>query len=159
MKAHFFDTSNPITIIGFLGRLKLACDTNKIHERAAVEALPYYVKHSLANGLHSYMCAEGRSALLSVSVREDKTCPRTLLQSYPEVLRFFLKKFVTDQAIAKHNVKILLYMQSANMTSRKFADFLIAESCKGVDVYDESATNNIFIKRVGASISSSLQDC
>lgn len=36
IKAYFFFHSNPITIISFLPCFKLACDTNHIHEGAAM---------------------------------------------------------------------------------------------------------------------------
>lgn len=46
VKAHFFDPSNPISIIGFVATLKLVCDTNRIHEGATMLILLLFVKKS-----------------------------------------------------------------------------------------------------------------
>lgn len=40
-KVYFFGASNSISIIGFLTTFKLACDTNNIHEGAAMWVVNY----------------------------------------------------------------------------------------------------------------------
>lgn len=57
MKAHFFDTSDPISIIGFLATFKFACDTNRIHERADMWVLYFCEENILASILISRMSA------------------------------------------------------------------------------------------------------
>lgn len=104
------------------------------------------------------MCEEDRSAPLSASVRCDKTRPRNFWRSYPEVVNYLLKKFVTDQAFVEYDATILRYMQPTNMTSQQIADDLIAKSCKVADVYEQSTLNDVSIEGVDASIRHSLRE-
>lgn len=134
MKAHFFDPKDPIFIIGFLATFELTCDTNKIHEGAAMWVLPHFVKETIANALNSRMCAEDRTAPLVATVRHDKIRHQKLLRSYPEVVNYLLKKFATGAEIAEYDATILRYMHPASMTHQQFADDLIAKSCKVANI-------------------------
>lgn len=53
MKEHYFDPSDPISIVGFLATFKLVCDTNCVHKEAAMEVLLLSVKNALASALNS----------------------------------------------------------------------------------------------------------
>lgn len=96
MRAYFSDPKGPIFIIGFPATFNLACDTNKIHEEAAICVLTRYVKETLANALNSRRCAEDRSAPLAASKRNIESRPQKLLRSYSKVVNYLLKKFATD---------------------------------------------------------------
>lgn len=106
MKEHFVDPRDPISIVGFLATFKIPCDTNKIHERAAMWVLRHFVKETLANVLNSHMCAEERSVLIAASVQNKEVRPLKLLQSYPEFVNYLWKKFATEHAIAENNATI-----------------------------------------------------
>lgn len=59
---HFFDPKDSFSNIGLLATLELACDTNRIHEGAALWVLPYYVCETLANALNCGMCETNKSS-------------------------------------------------------------------------------------------------
>lgn len=52
-KAHFFDPSNSISLIGFLAIFQMACDSNNSHGEAAMWVVPYFVKNVSAITLKS----------------------------------------------------------------------------------------------------------
>lgn len=52
MKAKFPDQSNSISIIGFVTTFKFACDTNRIHEKAVMLALPFLIKNGIELALN-----------------------------------------------------------------------------------------------------------
>lgn len=54
-KGHFFDLNSLISIIGFLATYKLACDTNNMHEEAAIWVQPSFYKTAFATTLNSRM--------------------------------------------------------------------------------------------------------
>lgn len=87
-----------------------------------------------------------------------QTCKlRKILRSYPEMISYSLKKYATDQTITKYDAAVLRYIQLAYMTSQQHAHDLVAKSYKVADVHDEETPNEVFIKRVDASIGNSLR--
>lgn len=152
MKAHLFDSEDPITMIGFLTTSKFACDTNHIQEGAAMWALPHYVNETLANSLDSRMCATDKSYPIATSLRNVDNQSHKLLRLYPDVVNYLLKKFATDPAIAGFDAAILLYMQAGNMTPEQYADDVVAKSCKVTDVFDKCTLNDVIIEGVDPSI-------
>lgn len=57
MKTHFLDPSDQISFIRLLARFRLACDTSRIHEKAEMWVLPFFVKNTLEMALYSRMYA------------------------------------------------------------------------------------------------------
>lgn len=72
-------------VLDFLTTLKLICDTNKIHEKAAMLVLFHYVDKPLAIALNNRRCAEDRSDPLAAS-EQNEPRSRKLLQFKPEVV-------------------------------------------------------------------------
>lgn len=117
MKAHFFHTSDPISIIDFLATFKLACDTNRVHEGVPMRVLPFLVINALASTLNSCMLATISISPAVVFVHFAKPLKQErFLWSYREVFNYFLKRFANDQAIAEKNSAILRYTQPASVT-------------------------------------------
>lgn len=52
IKASIFVSFDPISIMGVLSTFQLACDTNRIHERAAMQLLPFFMKKPDAAALN-----------------------------------------------------------------------------------------------------------
>lgn len=87
MKAHLFDRSNPISIIGFLETFNLACAANRIHDKTAMSVLPFFVKCTLSATLNSCMSAATNIISLVALVNTVKpTTQKIPLCSYSEVL-------------------------------------------------------------------------
>lgn len=81
-----FRNESHTSIIGFLTTFKRACDTNHVHEEAAIWVLPHCVEETLANALNSCMCTEDRLSAFATSVRNEDTRSSRLLRSYAEVV-------------------------------------------------------------------------
>lgn len=97
MNAHFFNPKDPILVIACLATLKLACDTNYIHETAAMWLLTHFVLEMLIIVLNRRIYAKNRLATLVALVHNQKPRFRQLLRSYPEVINLLLKTFYTDR--------------------------------------------------------------
>lgn len=104
------------------------------------------------------MCAEDRTAPIIVSERNIDKRSRKLLRFYPELVNYFLKKYVTDQAIVEYDVAIFRYMQPAHMTLQQYAEDLVAKSYKVADVCDEGTLEDVFIESGDASILHSIRN-
>lgn len=90
MKAHFFVSKDPISIIDFLSAFKLACVSNKIHEDVAMRFLPHYSKNPVANALNICTCAENWLPQFATSVQNERSRSCNLLRSYPELVSYLL---------------------------------------------------------------------
>lgn len=82
MKAHLFDSKNPLFIIGSLARFKLACKTNRMREELEMWVIPRYVNETFLDALNSFMCATDKSTLIEASVDHVENRSRNLLRSY-----------------------------------------------------------------------------
>lgn len=117
MKVHFSDRIDPVSIIEFFATFELACDTNNFHEGAGMWVLPFFEKKALATALSTHMSVADHNNPVVVSVNTaDLLIHRKLLQSYPEVMTYFLKKFANDQEKAEIDSKLLCYIQLPHMT-------------------------------------------
>lgn len=92
MKATFFDQKNSISIVGFMATLKLACNSNKIHEGAAMRVFPHFVQDSLAIILDSRMCAENWIATPVAFVQNEQYRSRKLERWSKKVISYLLTK-------------------------------------------------------------------
>lgn len=77
--------------------------------------LPHYVKDTIANELNSCICAKICPALLAAFARSGQHRSCELLRLYQGVVNNSLKKYATDQAIAKCDAAVLRYLKPANM--------------------------------------------
>lgn len=109
-------SKNPNFIKSFLVALKLACDSKKIYKGAATWFLALYVTNTLANALISLMRAWNRFVLFATSAQYKQHPYRKLLRLYLEVKNNFLKKFLAEQVISKHDAAALRYLYPVNMT-------------------------------------------
>lgn len=156
-EAHLFSPSNPIANISFKATLKLACNTNYIHESAAIWVF-LLVKNALKSTLNIRLLAGTDTASAAALVRltellNEKTIPR----SYPEAVNYFLKTLTNERAVAKLNSVILRFTQLASMTLMLYAGDLYPKSCEVADVYEESTLIDIFIQDVNTSSSNHLR--
>lgn len=68
------------------------------------------------------------------------------------MVKFLLKKYAANQAIAENDAGILSYVQAPNTTAQQNADNLITVLCKVADVYDEDTLNDVSTEVVDGSI-------
>lgn len=128
----------------------MRCDTSNIHEGAAMCLLPSLVKNALTVTFNSRMSPGVHINPVVSSAYTTKLLvqKKNLLQSYPKVVNYLLKKFPNFQAIAMMNFKILRSTKPVHMTSIQNADILLAKSCKAAEVRDKLALSTIFIEVV-----------
>lgn len=80
-KALFFDPKYLIFIISFMATLNLACNSDSIHEEAAMWVILYYVPENLKIALSIHMNAKHRLASIVAIVRNKQRWPREQLRS------------------------------------------------------------------------------
>lgn len=73
VEAHLFGPIDLISIIGFLVIFKLACDTNRILERAAMWVLLFFARNALALTLSIRMLAATNIAVAVASIQPTET--------------------------------------------------------------------------------------
>lgn len=130
MKAQFFDTKDLIPIIGFVAKFNIVRERSNMNERAALWILPHYVKGTINNALSSCICADDRMSIFAASVRIEDTSSRKKLRSYQVEVNHMLKKYPSNQEIAKNGTAVLLYAEPSSMTPQQYVDVLIAGLCK-----------------------------
>lgn len=96
------------------------------------------------------MAKHATSKVTLVSTVEPTTQKKEL-RSHAGTVKYLLKKFSNDHAVAEMSFEILQYTQPAHMAPMQYTVDLYAKSHKVVDVYDKSASNNIFIEAVNSS--------
>lgn len=97
MYSHTFDTTNPISILGFLKNFKLACHSDVRNEGAAMELLNFFRNQSASEVLNERLSAEPTDTKAS----RKPTVNSTYLTSYPQVVKFLLEKYATDDVVPK----------------------------------------------------------
>lgn len=148
MKTNIFDSFDPISIISFLSAFKLACDTNGVHEGAAMWLLHFFMKKPAAAALNS------RISLPSKSHRRHK---EGTLTTYCEVVNYLLETYATDDVIAETDAEILRFTQPPTKSPTEYAEALWNKALRCDRVYDEYVLKGIFIEGLHESIRHSMR--
>ena len=107
MKPHTFSVQDPIVVLGFLARLKMACENNGITERAGVLFCQFYLTGKAQALLQSRL----NSDTMAVHVGQCE-----MLKTYPEVVNLLLRTYGTNVEIAGAVCDVTSFRQSSNMT-------------------------------------------
>lgn len=92
IKSHIFDHLDRISIIGFLCNFKSACDTNGVHEGAAISHSNFFMKKLVLSELNTRLSSKRRAETVMPSV--EKT---TKLTTYSQVYNYLLPTNATDK--------------------------------------------------------------
>ena len=92
MKTHTFGGQDPIAMLEFLARFKMACDHNGVSEGAAVWCFQFY----LTGQVHALL----QSRLHGKTMAFDSE-QRVLPETYAEVVNFLLRTYATDDVISE----------------------------------------------------------
>jgi len=149
MKSQIFDPVDPITILSFLPAFKTACDSNGIHEGAAMWLFQYFVKKTTKAAIVARTTAG--------STGDGKT-PGSHLTNYPAVVQFLLKTYATDEVIAEADAEINRYRQPDRMSPPDYAHNLWTKALRCGTVYDEDRLKGIFIEGLHESICQSVRN-
>lgn len=146
MKALFYNPSDRVLVIGLLATFKLPCCTSRIHERAAVWVLPFFVESALRSTVNRHKSPATSIAAVVASVQlAGLLRQKKLLRSYSEVVNYLLKPFANDLAILKKDSTVWRYTPLPSMTPVQYTNDLNAKSSKVANVYHDSKLNGIFI--------------
>ena len=92
MKTHTFRGQDPIAVLGFLARFKMACDHNGVSEGAAVWCFQF----CLTGQAHELLQSRFHGNTMAVDAEQ-----RELLEPYAEVVNVFLRTYATDEVISE----------------------------------------------------------
>lgn len=132
---HTFDPFGLISILGFLKKLKLACDTNGKHENAPMWLYHLFMNRSLYAALKARLSAHPTSRKAS----QKMNVQLKYLPTYPHVVNFQLEKYATYEQIAEMESAITLFGELATMNPSPYAEGLVKMTLRYRDVYEEYA--------------------
>ena len=115
MRSHTFSGQDPIAVLGFLARLKTACDHNGITEGAAVWCFQFY----LTGQAHALLQSRLNGNTMAVDVKR-----RELLRTYPQVINFLLRTYATDEVTSEAVCDVTSSCQSSSMTEEVYSNHL-----------------------------------
>lgn len=136
MKPHTFDPFDLVSIIGFMCKFKLECDSNRIHERVALWLFHFFMQKSTSSALQTWMASKRKSRIKVAFTYKTAT-----LTTYPQVINY-LRMHVTDSKIADTKVEMATFTQICNKTLSQYARKL-REICSNVK---KSTKKNISMK-------------
>ena len=144
-----FSGDDPIAIIDFLQRFKIACDQNGFSEGAAMWLFQFYLKGQAATLLHSRM--QGNT----MAVEEDQT---EMLRTYPEVVNYLLETYATDEVIQEAYAEVLSYRQRPSQPELEFAKSLFALASRCGNVFTTTRLKAMFSDNVDKSIRAQVRN-
>lgn len=106
MKTAVFKSTDPISVLSFLGNFNTACDSNNIHEDAAVQLYPHFIR-------------EPTQAALSYRVTADKQNlqQQGKVKTYCRVVNYSSEKYATEEAIVEIEAKITSSKEPASINA------------------------------------------
>lgn len=146
IKDRKFTEKEPLGIISFLQDFKSACDACNIHEGAAMCIFKTFLTGS------AEVAVKSRISLPSSSTQRHEGA----LQSYSSIVNFLLKRYATDDNIAKLDSDIRSLRQGSS-TPTEFAQKLWTKSLVFGSEYDGKALKEMFVEGIQASIRKTLR--
>lgn len=111
IQSYIFEPFEPTSIIWFLSNFKLACDTNGIHEGAAVWLFNFFIKKSVSTVLNTRLASKH-----TAHTRMPFTEKTTSIMTYPQVVNYLLRTYGKDENIAETEDGIIMLSQPPNKT-------------------------------------------
>ena len=115
MKSDTFSGQDPIAVLGFLARLKMACDHKGITERAAVWCFQFY----LTGQAHALLQFRRNRNTMAVDVE-----PSEMFRTHPKVVKVFWHTFATNEVISEAVGDVTSFCQSSNMKGKVYSEQL-----------------------------------
>lgn len=147
IKPHAFDAFAPILIIGFLCNFKLARDTNRMDERAAICVSHFFSNKPASFALHTRLASKYKTR-----TRVNFTGKTTTLTTDPWVVSYFLWTYLADENIAHTEDYKPTFIHPPNEIPLQYAKKLVANTLRCGDVQNEQDLNESFLMRLNKSI-------
>lgn len=143
MRSEIFDSFDRISVLSFLSVLKLAFDTNGVHERAAVWLILLFMKLPTAVALNTGIVLKSKS--------HDRH-QEGALTSYGEAVNQLLETYATEDVIAEANADMMQLTQPSNKLPAECSESLSNTVLRCERVYDEYLVEGIFTEGFSESI-------
>ena len=130
LRSHFFDATDPISILAFLPQFKTACDTNGVHEGAETWLFQFFIKSPAKAALVARIRAPNKAK--AKHGRKDG-----ILTSYVQVVNYLLRSYATDEVIDREDTKLHRFSQPDGMNETDYTHVLWENALRFGSVYDE----------------------
>ena len=137
MRSHTFSGQDPIAVLGFLARLKMACDHNGITEGAALWCFQFY----LTGQAHALLQSRLNRNTMAVDVER-----RELLRTYSQVVNFLLRTYATKEVISEAVGDVTSFRQSSNMTEEVYSNHLWDKAFSCGTVFSDRRSKSLFVE-------------
>lgn len=133
MKTVVSKPSDPISVVSFLSNFKSACDSNIIHEGAAILLVSYFSWKPANAALWHPLIADKKSHQ-----------QRDRLTTYCYVVNYLFKTYGTNNFIAEAEVEILNFKEPFEMFAVQYFQALREKAIWCGMVYNKQILNTIF---------------
>jgi len=149
LQSQKFDGTDPVTVINFLDAFQTACDTNGIHEGAAMWLFQFFLKNPAQATVKARLAADsprkkkhriGSSSRRHLSNETEKLC------SYVEVVQFLLLTYATDEVIAEAMNDLQAFQQSPSTGAVDFSRKLYQKALRMGNVLPDRVIRSRFIE-------------
>ena len=103
MRTHTFGGQDPIVVLGFLTRFKMACDHIGVSEGAAVWCFQFY----LTGQAHALLQSRLHGNTMGADAEQ-----RERLETFAEVVNLLLRTYATDEVISEAVSDVTSFCQS-----------------------------------------------
>ena len=107
MESHTFSGQDPIAVLGFLARFKMACNHNGINDGAAAWCFQSY----LIGQAHAVLESHLNGNTMAVDMERSE-----LLRTYLQVVNFLLCTYATDEVISEAVGDVTSFRPISNIT-------------------------------------------
>ena len=139
MKTHTFGGQDPIAVLGFLARFKMACGHNEVSDGAAVWCFQFY----LTGQAHDFLQSRLHGNIVAVDAER-----REPLETYAEVVNFLLRTYATDEVISEAVGDVPSFRQSSNMTEEVHSNHLWDNALRCGTVFSDRRLKSLFFEEL-----------
>lgn len=98
-----------------------------------------------------------RFYVASSSSSNTNRAEEEMFRTYPKVIKYLLKMYVTDDFISENNATLTRYAQPPAMLQTKYAEGLVTRSLGWREFCDEDVLKGIFIEEFHGSVRHSMR--
>lgn len=149
-KRQMVDGSDPISSLSFFPVLKMACNTNRIPESAAIWLFHFFMKKRAGEALNA------RTSLSSLSCAGQEG----ELTLYCEVVKHMLATYAIDDIIAKASMDIMNFRHGASQRAVQYAQALWTKAlrCNASSSTTDTVSREYSFKGLASQSAKALED-
>lgn len=149
MKNYIFDLANPISILDFLIRLKLACNAKRINEGAALSTIPSFVAERVSFSPNIRIVqSDGTKRNATMLSFNGATFQESCLTPCSKVERHLPKRCDNDEIIDEANAAIVRFTQLTSTATSQYGETLFANAIRFGNVYNQRTLSDTSIAGV-----------